>query len=75
MLINNVCGSKPTFSASLTLWPEREWFGVANEDHTFVVDADGEVFDLLLHNDFSTQYHHMNGSMMPLSHKASAEAA
>ena len=60
---------------ALTLWPDRKWYAVANEDHTFVVDEDGEVFDLLLHNDFSTQYHHMNGSMMPLSHKASAEAA
>ena len=24
--------------------------------HTFVVDAEGDVFDLLLHNDFSTTW-------------------
>jgi hypothetical protein len=46
---------------ALTLYPEREWFGVANDMHTFVVDADGEVFDLLLHDGFDPKYHYMDG--------------
>ena len=71
MLINNVCGSKPTFSASLTLWPEREWYAVANDMHTFIVDADGNVFDLLL-DSYDPQYHHMDGAVEALGQKAQA---
>lgn len=43
---------------ALTLFPDRQWFGVSNDKHTFVVDEDGQVFDLLLHDSFSTSYHY-----------------
>ena len=56
---------------ALTLWPEREWYAVANEDHTFVVDADGEVFDLLV-DSYDPQYHHLDGAVEALGQKAQA---
>lgn len=39
--------------------------------HTFVVDEDGEVFDLLV-DSYDPQYHHLNGAVEALGQKAQA---
>lgn len=59
---------------ALTLFPERQWFGVANDMHTFVVDADGEVFDLLLHDSFDPKYHRTDqgAEVLPMSRQSQA---
>ena len=56
---------------ALTLWPEREWYAVANDMHTFVVDEDGEVFDLLV-DSYDPQYHHLDGAVEALGQKVRA---
>ena len=57
------------------MFPEREWFGVANEWHTFVVDSDGEVFDLLLHDSFDPKYHYTDedAEVLPLGRSSKDE--
>lgn len=60
---------------AVTLFPEREWYAVSNERHTFMMDSAGNVFDLLLHDSFCPKYHYTDRGANVLAINAQEEVA